>query len=115
MYKTRCSIEDCFDTAKNDLDADKTYLRDNQHLVGHLFVTFVAISIRFEITKLLNDAGLLSKFSATDVLDIYDAIMKTFTGYPELRQLIPKDVRDLDARLGLFMYSTRSIWINLTT
>jgi hypothetical protein len=62
--------------------------------------------MRFEITRLLDDADLLSSYSPEDVLDIY-ATMKIMTGDADIRQTVPKDVRDLDARLGMFMYSTR--------
>ena len=72
---------------------------------GHLFITFLALSIRFGITKLLDGAGLLDSYSPEDVLDVY-AAMKTVTADAAVRQTVPKDVRELDARLKLFMYST---------
>ena len=106
LYKTRCEIENCFDAAKNCLSADKMHMQDDAHVMGHLFITFLAMSIRFEITKLLDDADLLSAYSPEDVLDIY-ATMKVMTGDADIRQTVPKDVRDLDAKLGMFMYSTR--------
>lgn len=106
MYKARCEIENCFDAAKTCLDADKMHMQDDAHVMGHLFITFLAVSVRFEITRMLETAGLLSTYSPEDALDIY-AAMKTVTANAEIRQIVPKDVRDLDARLGLFMYSTQ--------
>lgn len=106
MFKARCSVENCFDTAKNDLDADRMYMRDGRHVCGFLFVTFVAMAVRFEISALTDAAGISSRYSPEDVLDVY-ASMKSFPGSPGLRQEVPADLRDLDARLGLFMYSTQ--------
>ena len=106
IYKTRCEIEDCFDTAKTCLDADKMHMQDDAHVMGHLFITFLATSIRFEITRLLEEADLLDSYSPDDVLDVY-ATMKIVTADADIRQVVPKDVRDLDARLKLFMYSNQ--------
>lgn len=106
IYKTRCEIENLFDSAKNVLSADKMHMQDDAHVMGHLFVTFVAGLIRFEIARLIDEADLASSYSPEDVLDVY-ATMKRITGDTEIRQVVPKDVRDLDARLGVFMYSTQ--------
>lgn len=106
IYKSRCSIEEFFDTAKNVLSADRMYMHDDAHVMGHLFVTFVASLIRFEVARLIDEADLASSYSPEDVLDVY-ATMKVVTEDIEIRQAVPKDVRDLDARLGVFLYSTQ--------
>ena len=106
IYKARCSIEDFFDSAKNVLSADRTYMRDDAHVMGHLFITFVAALVRYEVARLIDEADLASSYSPEDVLDVY-ATMKIVTGDAEIRQLVPKDVKDLDAKLGVFLYSTQ--------
>ena len=106
LYKSRCAIEELFDTAKNVLSADKMHMHDDAHVMGHLFITFVAAQIRFEISRLLEDAELSSRYSPEDVLDMY-SVMKVLTSDTEIRQVVPKDLRDLDARLKVFMYSTQ--------
>lgn len=105
LYKSRCSVEEFFDSAKNVLNADRMYMRDDAHVMGHLFITFVAGLIRFKIARLIDEADLASSFTPEDVLDVY-ATMKIVTGDADIRQIVPKDVRDLDARLGVFLYST---------
>lgn len=105
LYKMRCGIENIFDSAKNVLSADKMHMHDDAHVMGHLFITFVASLIRFEISKLIENADLASSYTPEDVLEVY-AAMKIIAGNEEIRQIVPKDVRDLDARLGVFMYST---------
>ena len=106
IYKARFSIEDFFDSAKNILSADRMYMQDDAHVMGHLFVTFVAALLRFELARLIDEADLASSYSPEDVLDVY-ATMKVVTGDAEIRQVVPKDVRDLDAKLGVFLYSTQ--------
>lgn len=106
IYKARCEIENVFDVAKNELSADKTHMQDDAHVMGFLFVVFLSLMTRFGISRLIEDAGLSSSYSPEDVLDVYGSV-KSFEGEAEVRQAVPKDVRDLDARLGLFWYSTK--------
>lgn len=77
--QARCSIKDFFDFAKNVLSADRMYTRDDAHVMGHLFVMFVAALIRYEFARLIDEAGLASSYSPEDVLDVY-ATMKIVTG-----------------------------------
>ena len=46
MYKSRCEAENFFDSAKNVLSTDKMHICDDAHIMGFLFVTFVAVLIR---------------------------------------------------------------------
>lgn len=106
IYKARCEVENCFDTGKNILSADRTHMHDDAHVLGHLFITFVAMMVRFEISKLLEENGLSPHTTPEDVLDTYGT-MKVMAGNADIRQIVPKDVRELDAQLGLFLYSTQ--------
>ena len=80
-------------------------MQDDAHVMGFLFIVFLSLITRFGITKLLENADLLSTYSPEDVLDIFGT-MKIIESKTEIRQVVPKDVRDLDAKLGLFWYST---------
>ncbi len=106
IYKTRCEIENLFDIAKNELSANKMHMQDDVHVMGFLFIVFLSLITRFGISQLLEKADLISSYSPEDVLDIYGT-MKCIEGNAEIRQTVPKDVRELDAKLGLFMYSTK--------
>ena len=105
IYKTRCEIENMFDIAKNELSANKMHMHDDAHVMGFLFIVFLSLITRFGLSKLIEDADLSSSYSPEDILDIYGT-MKGIECGEEVRQIVPKDVRDLDARLGLFWYST---------
>lgn len=104
MYKARCAVENFFDSAKDVLSADRTYMHDDAHLAGFMFVTFVAALMRFWIADRIRDAGLSSSWTPEDVLDTY-ATMKCLSGKGTFTQTVPKDVKDLDARLKVFLYS----------
>lgn len=106
IYKTRCEIENVFDVAKNELSANKMHMHDDEHVMGFLFVVFLSLITRFGISQLLERSDLISSYSPEDVLDIYGTV-KAFEGKTEIRHLIPKDVKELDAKLGLFWYSTK--------
>lgn len=106
MYKSRCEVENFFDSAKNVLSMDKMHMHDDAHIMGFLFVTFVAALIRFGISSRIDEADLASSYTPEDVLDVY-SVMKVVVGKDDIRQVVPKDLRDLDARLKVFMYSTQ--------
>lgn len=105
IYKARCEIENLFDVAKNELSANKMHMQDDHHVMGFLFIVFLSLITRFGISQLLEKSGLISSYSPEDVLDIYGTI-KSFESENEVRQIVPKDVKELDAKLGLFWYST---------
>lgn len=105
-YKRRCEIENRFDEAKNCLSADKMHMTDDEHIMGHMFVTFLALSIWSAIADLIDRAGMSGSYTVTDVLDTY-AGMKTMTSAADVRQVVPKDVRGLDEKLGLYLYAER--------
>jgi len=107
LYKLRCTIENCFDTAKNVLSADRTYMTSDEKIAGHCFITFLSLCIWTEISMAIERAGLSAQFTVEDVLDTYAAMKRTTADGRDLVQTVGKDVRELDARLGLFLYSTQ--------
>ena len=106
IYKKRCEIENRFDEAKNCLSADRMHMTDDEHILGHMFVTFLTLSIWSAVADLIDRAGMSGSYTVTDVLDTY-AGMKTMTSAADVRQVVPKDVRDLDQKLGLHLYTER--------
>lgn len=104
IYKTRCEMENLFDIAKNELSANRSHMQDDAHITGFLFIVFLSLITRFGITKLIEKADLLPSYGPEDVLDILGT-MKIIESKTDIRQAVPKDVRDLDAEPGLFWYS----------
>jgi len=109
IYKTRCTIEERFDTAKNCLSADRMYMYDDEHVLGHLFITFISLQIWMEISDIIDKADMLGSYSVRDVLDTY-SVMKNITANGlRIEQTVPKDVRELDEKLGLYMFTEPAV------
>lgn len=106
MYKYRDMVEKCFDAAKNVLDSDRTYMHNDQRIMGHNFVTFLSLYIMMKIYGWLEDADLLEKYSVSDVLDVYGSVKSIRTDMGDLPYDIGADVRRLDKALGLGLYPT---------
>jgi hypothetical protein len=75
-YKSRMAIETMFDSMKNVLDADKTYMQDEDRLQGWMFINHVALQFYQEIYLELQEKGLNSKYSVKDFLMLLREIRK---------------------------------------
>lgn len=69
-----------------------------------MFVAFLTLSIWSAIADLIDPSWISGSYMVSDVLDTY-AAMKVMASNAEVRQGVPKDVRDLDQRLGLYLYT----------
>lgn len=67
-YKSRVNIEILFDAFKNILDADKTYMRDEESLEGWMFINFLAMRLYYSLYQHLRNAKLLARYSPADIL-----------------------------------------------
>lgn len=101
MFKMRCSVENFFDTMKNDLSGDATYLSDDLKVMGYNFVTFLAYCIWWEIRSRLESADLCSRFSPEDVIRKFSAVNVFYTDRGPFIGDVPKDVRTLAEGMGL--------------
>src|SRR5690606_29813329 len=68
LYKSRMEVETAFDAFKNTLQADRTYMQNDQSLEGWMFINYLALLAYWRILKLLVSKELLSKVSIKDVL-----------------------------------------------
>ena len=68
LYKSRDEIEKVFHAFKNVLQADRPYLRDDDSIRGHVFVSFVALYIYYHVLNKLLKLNLSNKLSVKDVL-----------------------------------------------
>ena len=76
QYKSRCAIEQLFDSFKNLLAADRTYMRTDEGLEGWMFINFIALSWYYKIYARLLDNNLLTHYSVNDVLQRSTKIKK---------------------------------------
>jgi hypothetical protein len=75
-YKQRNEIEVMFDSYKNCLDADVTYMQNRYVMEGWLFANFVAMIAYYKLYVKLRQADLLNKYSPKDIIELSKAIYK---------------------------------------
>ncbi len=99
LLKQRSNVEQAFDTFKNVLEADRTYMRDDYALEGWFLVNFVSLLIYYEIYNLLREHDLLSKYSPMDVLVHMSRIQKLKMHNKWVTSEIPKKTRIIKEKL----------------
>ena len=100
MYKDGCSIENFFDTSKNNLGGDSSYLRTDLHVMGFNFVTFLAFCIWWNIRFCLKTANIDSHYTPADILRSFAAVKVIYTLSGPVMSDIPRDVRILSEKTG---------------
>lgn len=68
FYKQRREIEQMFDSLKNTLDGDKTWMQSRESMQGYYFILFIALRIYCQMLDHLKRKDLLKKYSVHDVL-----------------------------------------------
>ncbi|MEK6816499.1 MAG: transposase, partial [Nanoarchaeota archaeon] len=68
MFKSREDIETCFDALKNELENDKTYLRDDDAVRGYFFVSFLSLYLHYKVLNLLRKNKINDKVSVNETL-----------------------------------------------
>jgi hypothetical protein len=106
LLKSRVGIESLFDTFKNTLHADRTYMRDDAHLEGWMFVNFISLLLYYRIYEVLLNKDLLKSFSPKDVILHLSRIYKVRIGEKWMLSEIPKKSRVLMKKLGIELHIT---------
>lgn len=94
LYKQREYVEYAFNVFKNDLDADRSYLRDDRMLFSYLFLNMLALNIHFQILNRID-----GKYSVRDVLLILSRVKIYQLDGNEIMGEIPKKARELVDKL----------------
>lgn len=75
-YKGRMAIEVMFDGMKNIMDADHTYMQDEQTLQGWMFINHLAIQWYQHLYIELKEKDLLKKISVNDYIQLLTDVKK---------------------------------------
>jgi len=67
-YKTRMEVETVFDTYKNLLEADRTYMQSDRSMEGWTFINHLATMLYYRVFNLLKRNDLLKSTSVQDLL-----------------------------------------------
>ena len=100
MYKQREEIEQAFDAMKNELENDKSYLRDSDSIRGYFFVSFLSLFLYYGIFVLIREADLTDKISVKDALLRFSRVYEVTDGKRSIISEIPASSAKLDEQLG---------------
>lgn len=95
FYKQRREIEQMFDTLKNELDGDKTWMQSRESMQGYYFILFIALRIYCQILDHLKRKDLLKKYSVHDVLWNLSKVYTVNVDGTELLGEVTKSTRKL--------------------
>ena len=93
MLKSRTEIEQSYDTFRNTIHADRSYMRDDYQLQGWMFINFIALMMHYRIYAMLNSKGMQRKYSPGDVLVHLERVNRLKLGDEWKTLEIPKKSR----------------------
>ena len=94
-YKTRGNVETMIDALKNIVEADRTYMQNEQALEGWMFINLIALKWYYTILNLLKKKELNKKYSPMDFLLFLCEIKKVKINNLWYDAEITKKTRDL--------------------
>ncbi|MEJ5265849.1 MAG: hypothetical protein WHT29_11085, partial [Bacteroidales bacterium] len=100
-YKVRGNIETMIDAFKNTLEADTSYMQDEQAFNGWMFINFIALQWYYQIYQLLVREKLLKRYSPADIFDILKEIRKIKIGGNWVLAEITKSTKELLDKIKL--------------
>ena len=89
-------MEYAFNVYKNDLEADRSYRRDDHMLFTYMFLNLLSLYLHFQILNMID-----GKYSVRDVLLILSRIKMYRMEKSEIMSEIPKKARELVEKLGI--------------
>ncbi len=102
LYREKDIIEKIFQVLKRDLEAMPMNVQSTETMKGFVFVTFLALIIRFRLIRMLKDAGLGRKWSVDKFLLEMEKLSKVEMENGEMFTTeITKKQRELMEALGL--------------
>jgi hypothetical protein len=100
-YKSRMSIEVMFDGMKNVLDADHTYMQDQETLQGWMFVNHITLQWYQHLYIELKTKGMLKKYSVNDYIQMLTDLKKLRINDRWYFNEITNNAQKMFAKLGV--------------
>ena len=89
LYKQREYVEYAFNVFKNDLEADRSYLRDDHMMFTYMFLNLLSLYLHFQILNMID-----GKYSVRDILLILSRIKMYRMEKGEIMSEITKKAKD---------------------
>jgi|SRR3989338_8897103 len=103
FLKARTNIENVFDTFKNTLEADKTYMQNDEKFQGWMFINFIALKMYYTLYGILLKNNLLNIYSPRDILLHFSKIHIVKIGEKSIQSEIPKTTRILMEKIKVVL------------
>lgn len=94
-YKQRREIESAFDSLKNTLEGDKTWMQSRESLQGYFFILFIALHLYSQVLEHLRRKKLLEQYSVEDVLTILSKVYLTQVNERRILAEVTRTTREL--------------------
>ncbi|MCL5439428.1 MAG: transposase [Candidatus Thermoplasmatota archaeon] len=104
LYKSREEVEVAFDSMKNELENDKSYLHTTDGIRGYFFISFISLYIYFSILETLKEKKLSQKISVKDALFELSKIYVIADGARRSVAEIPDRSQKIADAFGLKLY-----------
>lgn len=100
-FKSRVGVEQAFDSFKNVVCADRTYMRNNWSMEGWMFINYLALLYYYKIYHKLIEKELLDRYSPQDIVLHLSRCRKVKTKDMWIDLEIPKQTRILMEKLDI--------------
>jgi len=100
-FKSRSAIETMFDTFKNILSADRTYMQGDIEMETWMFIHYLALVFYYRLYQRLMDKDLLKKYSPKDLLLYFSQVKKVKIQDQWKVAEIPKKIEALIKKYGI--------------
>ena len=107
-YKIRGDVEVMIDALKNIVDADRTYMQNEQALEGWMFINLLALKWYYTILNLLKKHGLNKKYSPSDFLLFLSEVKKVKINNQWYDAELIKNTRELLQSLNILRKNEKS-------
>jgi hypothetical protein len=99
-YKMRVLIEQCFDTLKNTLGQDRSYMHNDEAFEAWCFINHLALILAYRVLNTLKAKSVAKKYSMKDAMSYLSKIEKVKIGQKWVFAEYTKYAKNLCAKLG---------------
>jgi transposase len=100
-YKLRVIIEQCFDTLKNTLAQDHSYMHSDTAFEAWCFINHIALTIAYRVLNSLKEKNLTNRYSLKDIMVYLSKIQKIKIGGSWTTAEFTKNTRIVCEKLDL--------------
>lgn len=98
-FKTRNEVEQMIDVFKNILEADRSYMRDQYHMEGWMFINHIALMLYYRTYKELVQRNMINSYAPVEILEYLDRVTKVKINDKWVTAEVPKVTRKVAEKL----------------